>query len=275
MLSAMESTDASTLAATVLGRFVAAIEHASRPFVLGISGLQGSGKSTLAAALIHTAGERGWAAVAMSLDDVYLTHAERKALAMQVHPLLQTRGVPGTHDLALLDFTLGALERATPESPVSIPRFDKGHDDRYDPALWPTLGETPRLVVLEGWCLGVEPVDISELTEPVNALERDEDADGTWRRWVNTRLAGYLRLWERLDALVLLQAPSWDVVAHWRDEAERPLRERGEPRAMDAPALARFLQHYERISRRALDTLEPKADLVLSLDELRRVRISS
>src|ERR1700754_2377524 len=271
MLSAMESTDASTLAASVLGRFVAAIEQAPRPFVLGISGLQGSGKSTLAASLIDAVRERGWAAVAMSLDDVYLPRAEREALARDVHPLLRTRGVPGTHDLALLASTVHALERAEPERPVRIPRFDKGHDDRYAPALWPEMAEPPKLVVLEGWCLGVEPVAAASLTAPMNALERDEDADGTWRRWVNTRLIGYLPIWERLDALVVLHAPSWDVVAAWRDEAEQPLRERGEPRAMDADELTRFLQHYERISRRALETLPAKADMLLSLDETRRV----
>lgn len=271
MLSAMESTDASTLAATVLGRFVAAIERASRPFVLGISGLQGSGKSTLASALIDAARARGWGTVAMSLDDVYLTQAERETLATTVHPLLRTRGVPGTHDLALLASTLDALEKATPERPVPIPRFDKGHDDRYEPAFWPVVGEPPRLVVLEGWCLGVEPVEAIALAEPVNELERGEDADGAWRLWVNARLAEYRPLWKRLDALVLLRAPSWDVVAKWRDEAERPLRERGEPRAMDAVALSRFLQHYERISRRALESLPARADFVLSLDEHRCV----
>ncbi|MGF6712033.1 D-glycerate 3-kinase [Luteibacter sp. W1I16] len=271
MLSAMESTDASTLAATVLGRFAAAIEHAPRPFVLGVSGLQGSGKSTLAAALIDAARGRGWGAVAMSLDDAYLTRAEREKLAGEVHPLLRTRGVPGTHDLALLGSTLSALEKASPERPVPIPRFDKGHDDRYEQSLWPAIGEPPRLVVLEGWCLGVEPVGADELAEPVNTLEREEDADGRWRRWVNARLSGYLTLWERIDALVVLQAPAWEVVATWRDEAERPLRERGEPRAMDEAELSRFLQHYERISRWALLSLPGKADMVLPLDERRRV----
>lgn len=271
MLSAMESSDASTLAATVLGRFAADVAQATAPFVLGISGLQGSGKSHLGAGLVAAARERGWGAVTLSLDDVYLTRAEREALAATVHPLLRTRGVPGTHDLALLASTLDALAQASAENPVAIPRFDKGRDDRHEAALWPAVGEVPKLVVLEGWCLGVEPAGEQALVKPVNALEREEDPDGTWRRWADARLAGYAPLWERLDALVVLQAPSWDVVASWRDEAERPLRERGDPHAMDAAALARFLQHYERISRRALATLASKADLIVRLDERRRV----
>lgn len=274
MLSAMESTDASTLAALVLDRFHAAIGHTDRPFVLGMSGLQGSGKSTLAASLIGTARKRGCSAVSLSLDDVYLTRAEREALASEVHPLLRTRGVPGTHDLALLASTLDALGEASPEKPVSLPRFDKGRDERYEPALWPAIAEPPKLVVFEGWCLGVEPAeDAGTLAAPVNPLERDEDPDGRWRRWVDARLAGYLPVWERIDALVLLRAPSWEIVATWRSEAEAPLRERGEPGAMDGPALSRFLQHYERISRRALETLEAKADLVIGLDEDRHASL--
>ena len=37
----------------------------------------------------------------LSLDDLYLPKAERLRLARDVHPLLATRGVPGTHDVAL------------------------------------------------------------------------------------------------------------------------------------------------------------------------------
>lgn len=265
----MESNDASTLASRVLARFAAAIAQAGTPFVLGISGLQGSGKSTLGAGLVHAAAERGWGAVALSLDDAYLSHDERIALARDVHPLLRTRGVPGTHDLALLVSTLDALGKASPEQPVPVPRFDKGHDDRYAPALWPAVAEVPKLVVLEGWCLGVEPQDDAALVAPVNALEAEEDADGRWRHWVNAQLRGYLPLWRTLDALVVLQAPSWEVVARWRDEAEQPLRDRGEPRAMDTTALTRFLQHYERLSRHALATLPARADLLIPLTDTR------
>ncbi|KJV30902.1 kinase [Luteibacter yeojuensis] len=265
----MEANDASTLAEGVLGRFAAAIARAPGPFVLGVSGLQGSGKSTLATGLVAAAAAQGLGAVALSLDDAYLTHAERVALSATVHPLLRTRGVPGTHDLALLASTLDALAKASPARPVPIPRFNKGQDDRYEPALWPTEPEVPALVVLEGWCLGLAPQDEAALAEPVNTLEREEDADGTWRRYVNEQLAGYQPLWRQLDALVVLEAPSWEVVARWRDQAEQPLRARGEPRAMDAPALARFLQHYERLSRHALATLPARADLLIPLDEHR------
>ena len=75
-----------------------------------VNGSQGSGKTTLCAylcALLEA--EYGLRAIALSLDDFYLTRAAARELGASVHPLLATRGVPGTHDMALLNDTLDAL----------------------------------------------------------------------------------------------------------------------------------------------------------------------
>lgn len=244
------------------------------PLLLGLSGLQGCGKSTLAQALVAQARRRGIDAVTLSLDDVYFGRRARLALARQVHPLLATRGVPGTHDLPLLHATLDALARCSPRQPVHLPRFDKARDTRRPPSRWPRVTRPPRLVVLEGWCLGLAAQSAAALVRPCNTLERREDRDGRWRRWVNARLAGYAPLWRRLHHLVLLQAPSWRIVARWRGEAEEGLRARSgrAERGMVAADLARFLQHYERLSRHALASLPARADRCIALDPQRRPR---
>ncbi len=240
------------------------------PFLLGISGLQGSGKSTLAQALVAAAGTG--VAVALSLDDVYLGRAARRELAAGVHPLFVTRGVPGTHDLDQLESTLAALALASAQHPVRLPRFDKGRDEPAPSSQWPCIAVPPRLIVLEGWCLGVPAQAEAALAEPVNALERDEDPDGRWRHHVNAQLAGpYAALWRRLDHLLLLQAPGFEVVERWRAQQEEALHRRGAPEALAAPALRRFIAHYERLSRHALDVLADCADTVLQLDPERRV----
>ena len=92
--------------------------------VIGINGPQGCGKSTLAALLVDMLAQRGVTAIAVSIDDFYLTHAEQRALAA-AHPgnrTLEHRGYPGTHDVALGTSTLDSLieGRAT-----SIPSYDK------------------------------------------------------------------------------------------------------------------------------------------------------
>jgi D-glycerate 3-kinase len=244
-----------------------------RPWLIGLSGLQGSGKSTLAAQLVELAARRGIAALALSIDDFYFGRAARQRLARDVHPLLATRGVPGTHDIELLHGTLDALRAATPRRPARVPRFDKGLDTRVAPSRWHRVARMPELVILEGWCIGVPPQDSAALLRPVNQLEHDEDRDALWRNWVNAQLARhYVPLWQRLDRLIMLQAPDYAVVARWRDEQERALRRRNAPRALTPTALKRFLMHYERLSRHALKALPARADLRIVLDEDRRVR---
>ena len=243
-----------------------------RAALVGLSGLQGSGKSTLARQIAAAASALGIVTEVLALDDFYRGRGERAVLARTIHPLLATRGVPGTHDLALLDRTLRALGNASPRHPARIPRFDKGRDTRLPPSRWRRVSIAPRLILLEGWCVGVEAADRRETTRPLNALEREDDADGRWRACVEAELAGdYAKLWHRLDALIVLAAPDFAIVEKWRGEPERMLRRRGAPRAMSPSALRRFLMHYERLSRRALKTLPAIADIVVALDERRGV----
>jgi len=245
----------------------------ARPWLIGLSGLQGSGKSTLAAQLVSTAQRNGVDALALSIDDFYLGRAARERLARTIHPLLKTRGVPGTHDIGLLLETLEALRAAQPRRPACVPRFDKGLDTRLPPTRWHRIAHAPELVILEGWCIGVPPQTDAALCRPLNELERVEDADRAWRTWVNAQLdRHYTKLWQRIDLLAMLQAPGFDVVARWRDEQEQSLRARRAPRALSAAALHRFLMHYERLSRHALKTLPARADLRVVLDPERRVR---
>ncbi len=233
------------------------------PLVLGLCGAQGSGKSTLAAALVDAATRRGLAAAALSLDDLYRTRAERSVLAREVHPLLATRGVPGTHDVAL---GLDLLVRIEAGEAVCLPRFDKATDDRAPEAQWTAVPGSLDLLVFEGWCVGARPQAAAALVDPVNALEAGEDADGHWRRWVNAELAGdYQRLFARIGVLVLLAAPGFEVVADWRLEQEQ-----AGAGVMDAGQIARFIQHYERLTRHILAEMPDRADLVIRLDRDRK-----
>ena len=265
------STQNSTLAGLLLDQYAGRIARSKRPYLLGISGLQGSGKSTLAREVKTQAEARGLPTEVLSLDDFYYSRSDREALAHQVHPLLRTRGVPGTHEIELLMSVLAALPNASEKLPVTYPRFDKGRDTRMPPSRWPKVTRPPKLIVLEGWALGIRPQLQSALEEPVNELERTEDPDGTWRHWVNKQLRGYQPLWRKLDALVVLQAPNWEVVRQWRSEQEQQLLARHAPLAMEASTMDRFLAHFERLSRHALTTLPSLADTCVEYDTQRHV----
>ncbi|RCS29098.1 kinase [Rhodanobacter denitrificans] len=259
------------LAGHLLDQYAGRIARSRRPYILGLSGLQGSGKSTLARVMKAAAEARGWPAEVLSLDDFYYARSDREALARDVHPLLRSRGVPGTHEIELLMSVLAALPHASDKLPVSHPRFDKGRDTRFPPSRWPRTTRPPKLVIVEGWALGIRPQLQSALTRPVNELERIEDPDGSWRHWVNKQLRGYQPLWRKFDALIVLQAPGWEIVRRWRGEQEQELQARHAPLAMDEAALQRFLAHFERLSRHALATLPALADTVVEYDDERHV----
>lgn len=251
--------------------FAAAIQavHTRRkaPVLIGLCGPQGSGKSSTAARLRVRLAGLNLIAVVSSLDDFYLTRAERQALAVKVHPLLATRGVPGTHDVALMEGTIHALLTADAQSIVAIPTFDKAADDRLPTAAWQQHQGRADVVLVEGWCVGALPQDTAALEQPVNAFERDEDADGSWRTQVNITLArDYAPLFERLDLRLMLRAPSFDCIYRWRMEQEAGLDNSGSsagPRMLP-DEMHRFIAHYERLTRWLLQT-EP-ANLIADLD---------
>ncbi|KLI98849.1 kinase [Luteimonas sp. FCS-9] len=260
-----DSPPAQWPAALVAGVLDDALGHAAR--VLGISGLQGTGKSTLAAQLADAAAARGLPVATLSLDDLYLDRDARRTLARTVHPLLATRGPPGTHEVALGCALLDTLRAG---GTARLPRFDKRTDTRRPAADGPVAGPVA-LTIFEGWCLGARPEPAAALTTPINALERDEDPDGTWRRWCNAALErDYPALWRRVDRLLFLQPPGFDVVPAWRWQQEQALRAGAPGGGMTRAQVGRFVQHYERVSRQALRTLPALADVVISLDAQRR-----
>jgi D-glycerate 3-kinase len=246
-------------------------ERLDRPVLIGISGVQGSGKSTLSMQLEAALGGVGLNVATLSLDDLYLTRAEREQIAITQHPLFITRGVPGTHDLALADTVITRL--LSGEGPVAIPRFDKAVDDRAPERDWPVVAAPLDVLLFEGWCIAATPEPESALAAPINALEAAEDRDGGWRRTVNAALAdGYQRLFARIDFLILLRAPDFSAVRAWRQQQEDALRAKcGAGAGMEAAALGRFIAHFERLSRHMLASPPPPEAVIIGLDAGRRV----
>jgi D-glycerate 3-kinase len=234
-----------------------------RTAMIGLCGPQGSGKTTIAAATVGLLARRGIKAVALSLDDFYLGREARAWLAGKVHRLLQVRGPPGTHDVALACSVLDHL-RQTGETP--LPQFDKATDERVSKGHWRTVEGPVDVVILEGWCVGARPEPPERLRRPINPLEQRDDPTGAWRGYVNRQLGeGYQALFGRLDRLVLLEAPGWEVVRGWRTEQEAKLRGRAGGGMTDAE-VGRFVQHYERLTRWILEEMPGRADWVVKLN---------
>lgn len=250
--------------------------HHAGLWVLGVQGVQGVGKSSLAVILGELLRRGGIASVAtLSIDDLYLTREEREALSKDVHPLLKTRGVPGTHDVSLGLATIAALRAG---SEVRLPQFDKTIDDRAPTSTWPRVGPELKVLIFEGWFVGCDAAPEESLAQPINDLERDEDPHGDWRRHVHAQLRDrYPALWQQLDALCVLQAPDAEYGFTWRWRAEQRTREaleaagKDSSRLMNRAQVRRFVDLYTRIARHALGSLPDRADAVLQLDAQHRV----
>jgi D-glycerate 3-kinase len=241
-----------------------------QPLIVGINGAQGSGKSTLCKFLEVLLVEHNQIGVTLSLDDLYLSRAERAKVAADHHPLFATRGVPGTHDV---DRGLAILDRLAAGKPAELPVFDKAHDE--------PSAETRRVegrvdvVLFEGWCVGAAPQPAAALREPVNDLERNEDPDGRWRREVNRRLAtDYAELFARIELLVVLKVPDFDSVREHRRLQEKRLG--SGPAVMDDAGLERFLAHYQRLTEWMFAEMPGRADIFVEIDrDQRPTRVST
>jgi D-glycerate 3-kinase len=247
-----------------------------RPIVVALTGGQGSGKSTVCALLAVVLHEAFSArAVTLSIDDIYATHDQRVALGQNIHPLLATRGPPGTHDTALGMAVIDQLLTQQQTQHCAIPAFDKASDDRRPANEWQQHTGPLDFILFEGWCVGAIPQAQAALHAPINALESNEDADGTWRRAVNTALSReYKDLFSRIDVQVLLRIDGMERVFEWRQLQETKLRAQlardgnsGKPvRVMTESKVNRFIQHYERITRHILTEMPDRADLVFDID---------
>ncbi|KZY33209.1 MULTISPECIES: hypothetical protein [unclassified Oleiphilus] len=250
---------------------------AQKTIIVGLNGCQGSGKTTLADYLSLSFQAEGLKSLSISIDDFYLTHDQRQHLARDIHPMLKTRGVPGTHDLNLALNTLHALKSHNQE--ISIPRFDKATDDRFPECSWPKVEAPLDIIILEGWCLGIPAQAEERLKEAINKLESTQDESGTWRQYVNDQLSShYPSLWNQIDCLIMLQAPSFDCVYQWRLEQEEKLRQKSSfdtdqthSKIMSPEEVETFIQHYERLTRHSLDCLPEHCHHVLNLDNSRKV----
>jgi D-glycerate 3-kinase len=247
------------------------------PQVIGINGCQGSGKSTLADYLCTVVAERlGVTTVSLSLDDFYLTKTERNHLAAKVHPLLATRGVPGTHDVQL---AMDSIKSLAAGQKTLITRFDKSIDDRAPAASLKTTEGKIGLIVVEGWCLGAKPESTEKLIQPINSLEENDDRDGIWRAYVNRALQNdYPPLFALVDELIMLQAPAFDTVFKWRLEQEQKMVKRLEKEGincgsgvMSEQQILRFISYFQRVTENILDEMPQRADHLFKLGQSREI----
>ena len=242
--------------------------------VIGLTGSQGSGKSTISQILKIILKEGfNLNTVTFSIDDFYKTLYQRKEMSYKVSPLFLTRGVPGTHDVKLLNKCLSKLKLSKFRQ-ISIPKFDKANDDRMQKKKWQKINKKPNIIIFEGWCVGVNAQKSKDLVVPVNTLEREKDKKRNWRKRVNKELKkDYKTLFRFIDYSIFLKVPSFKYVYKWRLLQEKKLKATSSgKKTMTNKQIRNFIMFYERLTKHMLKTYHKVAEIVINIDKKHRLK---
>ncbi len=235
---------------------------------LGFSGAQGSGKTTISKILkIILKNFFNREICISSIDDFYKTLKDRKKMSDMIHPLFKTRGVPGTHDINLAKIFFNKLNMKNFKK-LKIPKFDKSTDDRLKSKYFLYLKKKPEIVIFEGWCVGAKPQTNSLIQRPVNILEKKEDKNLMWRKYVNNKLKKeYKHFFSMIDHFIFIKIPSFNMVFKWRFLQEKKLRfnSKSNKKIMTYNEIKRFIMFYQRITLQMMKDLSKSASMVMLL----------
>lgn len=233
-----------------------------RTLIQGILGGQGTGKTTFCTILKVILKRLGYAVATLSIDDLYLTYAERQALKQQ-DPRLIWRGPPGTHDITL---GLQIIDRClqSDDAEILMPRFDKSAFNGAGDRSTPEAITKPDILLFEGWFVGVQPITEDCFEHPPTPIITLEDIQ--FARDNNQRLQAYLPLWNKLDALIILYPEDYRLSKQWRKEAEHKTIARGKA-GMSDEEIDRFVEYFWQALHPELfiEPLIKTADLVVKI----------
>ena len=248
-----------------------------KPYFVGLAGGQGTGKTTISSIIkIILIKYFKLKVFKISVDDFYKTRKDRVSLSKKVHPMLLTRGVPGTHDInEMLNF-FRKIKSKKFES-LKAPCFNKAVDDRYSKKYWYNIKERPDVIIFEGWCVGAKPVSDKSLKRSINSMEKLKDTKLVWRKYVNQQLKlKYKNLYSQLNCLIYLKAKNFNLLQKWRLKQEYKLRlknkKRSKNKIMNKEDIFNFMQTYQRITENMFRTVPKFASIVMHLNSNHQIK---
>ena len=248
-----------------------------RPYFVGLAGGQGTGKTTISS-LIRIILTKYFKlnVFRISIDDFYKTRKERISLSKKVHPMLLTRGVPGTHDInMILSFFKKAKSRKFKR--LKLPTFNKAVDDRFSKKKWYDLKKRPDVIIFEGWCVGAKSENNISLKKTINSMEKAKDQKHIWRKHVNDQLKSkYKTLYSQLNCLIYLRAKNFSLLQKWRLKQERKLwiksKIKSNLKIMSREDVINFMQTYQRITQNMFKYMPKYASIIFNLNSNHQIK---
>ncbi len=247
-----------------------------KPYFVGLAGGQGTGKTTISNLIkIILTKYFKLKVFRISIDDFYKTRKERINLSKRVHPLLLTRGVPGTHDINMM---LSFFKKAKIKKfrTLKLPTFNKVIDDRCSKKKWYKLKNKPDVIIFEGWCVGAKPEKNSSLNRSINLMEKKNDPKFIWRKFVNKQLRlKYKNLYSQLNCLIYLKAKNFRLLQKWRLKQESKLwlksKRVSKNKIMSKKDVITFMQTYQRITENMFKTMPKFASIIMNLNSYHQI----
>ncbi len=249
----------------------------SKPYYIGLAGGQGTGKTTISSILkIILINYFKLNVFKISIDDFYKTRKDRINLSKRIHPMLLTRGVPGTHDIKMmLDFFKNSKKKKFKK--MKLPLFDKSIDDRLPKKKWYEIKKRPDVIILEGWCVGAKAQTNQEIKKSMNSMEKTMDKQLKGRKFVNYNLqTSYKKLFKQLDTLLYLKASNFNQLRKWRLKQEKKLKiqtkNKKNLKIMDKKDVISFMQTYQRITENMFKNVPKYASIVMNLNSSHQIK---
>jgi len=248
-----------------------------KPYLVGLAGGQGTGKTTISSLIkIILTKYFKLKVFKISIDDFYKTKKERISLSKRVHPMLLTRGVPGTHDInMMLNFFRKVKSKKFKR--LKLPTFNKAIDDRFNKKRWYDLKSKPDVIIFEGWCVGAKSEKNKTLKKTINSMEKIKDQKRIWRKYVNQQLKSkYKNLYSQLNCLIYLKAKNFNLLQKWRLKQEHKLwlnsRRNSNLKIMNKEDLLNFMQTYQRITQNMFRYTPKYASIIFNLNSNHQIK---
>ena len=257
--------------------WIARKTNKKKPLIVGLAGGQGTGKTTITSIITIILKKYFKLNVfKISIDDFYKTRKQRTLLSKNKHPLLMTRGVPGTHDANIMLNFFKKIKVKKFKS-LKLPKFNKAIDDRCKQSLWYKIKSKPDVIILEGWCVGARSQNFRELRKPINSLEKIHDQNFKWRQYVNYQLkTKYKKLFNQLDYILFLKAKNFSLLRRWRLKQEKKLwlksKNKKNLKIMNKDQVKNFMDTYQRITQQMFKDMPKYSSIIMNLNNSHQIK---